>query len=89
MAVYVDDMRAPFGRMIMCHMAADTPAELRAMAHRVGVGKQWVQFPGTWREHLDICLSKRAAAVRAGASEVTQRQLVLDMKFRSDGYPLE
>ena len=28
-------------------------------------------------EHYDICLSKRALAVRAGAFEVTQREAVL------------
>jgi hypothetical protein len=30
--VYVDDMRAPYGRMIMCHMAADTYREFLGMS---------------------------------------------------------
>lgn len=75
MAVYVDDMRAPFGRMIMCHMAADSTEELLAMADRVGVARRWIQYPGTNREHFDICLSKRAAAVAAGAIEVSAKVL--------------
>jgi hypothetical protein len=29
MTVYVDDMRAPFRRMIMCHMTADTMKSVR------------------------------------------------------------
>ena len=70
MAVYVDDMRAPFGRMIMCHMIADDDAELRAMADRIGVQRRWHQYPGTPRSHFDICLSKRALAVAAGAVEI-------------------
>jgi len=75
MAVYVDDMRAPFGRMIMCHMVADTTDELLAMADRIGVARKWLQNPGTYREHFDIAMSKRAVAVRCGAIEITQREL--------------
>lgn len=45
MTVYVDDMRAPFGRMKMCHMVADSDAELHAMAARIGVARRWHQAP--------------------------------------------
>lgn len=69
-AVYVDNMRAPFGRMIMCHMIADTEAELHEMADKVGVARKWYQ-----KDHYDICLSKRAIAVKLGAREITWRQL--------------
>lgn len=75
MSVYVDDMQAPFGRMVMCHMAADTTAELLTMADRIGVARRWLQRSRTDREHFDICLSKRAMAVRSGAIEVTARML--------------
>lgn len=71
MAVYVDDMRAPFGRMIMCHLIADTPEELLAMVDHIGVARKWIQDAGTWGEHFDIALSKRALAVTAGAQEIT------------------
>jgi hypothetical protein len=77
LSVYVDDMRAPFRRiMIMCHMTADTPEELRAMANRIGIPQKWCQYPGTWKEHFDICLTKRKLAVTAGAVEITMRELV-------------
>lgn len=75
MAVYVDDMRAPFGRMLMCHMVADTHAELVEMADRIGVARKWIQQAGYRGEHFDICLSKREAAMRAGAKSITLRQL--------------
>lgn len=73
MSVYVDDMEAGFGRMIMCHMIADTSAELHAMAARIGVARKWCQKEGTPREHYDICKSKRAIAVAAGAVEIAWR----------------
>lgn len=72
--VYVDDMRAPFGRLILCHMIADTHGELLAMAHTIGVSARWLQHPDTAREHFDISLSKRKLAVTAGAVEITWRQ---------------
>lgn len=71
MSVYVDDMRAPFGRLIMCHMLADSDDELRGMADKIGVSQKWHQG-----DHFDICLSKRATAVHYGAIEITQRQAV-------------
>lgn len=80
--VYVDDMRAPFGRMIMCHMIADSRKELLAMCRKIGVGIHWLQKKGQWDEHFDIALSKRKLAVEAGAKEVTQRGLVMILRDR-------
>lgn len=75
MPVYVDDMRAQFGRMVMCHMIADSREELDAMADRIGVARRWIQYPGTPREHYDIALAARARAVAAGEIEITQKSL--------------
>ncbi len=69
--VYVDTMRARFRRMVMCHMVADTEAELHEMADKIGVNRKWYQG-----NHYDICLSKRAAALRQGAKEIGRRELV-------------
>lgn len=75
MTVYVDTMRARFGRMTMCHMIADSTAELLAMADRIGVQRKWIQNAGTHREHFDIALSKRKLAIEAGAVEVSMMDL--------------
>lgn len=76
MAVYVDNMRAPYGRMIMCHLVADTLEELHAMADRIDVARRWYQGPPVTRwPHYDIALSKRALAVAAGALEVDRREV--------------
>ncbi len=68
--VFVDDMRAPYRRMLMCHMIADDETELHKMANKIGVAQRWYQ-----KDHYDICLSKRTLAVKYGAQEITKRQL--------------
>ncbi len=75
MSVYVDDMKAGFGRMVMCHMIADSREELVEMADKIGVARKWLQSVGTYREHFDICKSKRAKAVECGAIEVSKKHL--------------
>lgn len=87
MAVYVDDMRAKFGRMVMCHMIADTDDELHAMAELIGVDRRWHQKAGTAQSHYDICLAKRALAVKGGAVEITMRRLaeIVRHKARREG----
>jgi hypothetical protein len=82
-SVYVDDMQAPYGRMKMCHMLADTTEELLAMADRIGVDHKWIQDAGTAREHFDIALSKRALAITAGAKLVGPRELALVMRRKN------
>ncbi len=58
--VFVDDMRAPYGRMLMCHLIADTDEELHAMAARVGVARRWFQDRSRYH-HYDLSLGKRAS----------------------------
>ena len=82
MSVYVDDMYlSPMGAfrgMKMSHMVADTKSELLAMADRIGVQRRWIQYPDDPKKcHFDVSLSKRRAALRAGAIEITWRDLAL------------
>lgn len=75
MPVYVDNMKAKYGRVIMCHMAADTLEELHEMADRIEVQRKWFQDkPG--HPHYDISLAKRALAVKFGAKEITSMELL-------------
>lgn len=75
MAVYVDNMRAKFRRMIMCHMKADTTEELLIMADKIGVARKWIQKLGTPHEHFDICLTMKKKAIQLGAVEVNTRKM--------------
>lgn len=80
MAVYVDNYNARFGRMIMCHMIADSTEELLQMVDKIGVARKWIQYLGTQHEHFDICISKKKLAIKNGAIEITARELVTKQK---------
>jgi len=80
--VYVDDMRTPFGRMLMCHMIADTTAELLVMADKIGMKREWLQAPGTTKEHFDLSLAKRRQALLAGAKAITRHEMGEILKAR-------
>jgi hypothetical protein len=77
MSVYIDNARMRYKGMLMCHMIADSTPELLDMVDKIGVQMKWIQSSGTWREHFDICLTKRSLAIRAGAIEINQRELAL------------
>ena len=75
MPVYVDYSSDRFGNMLMCHMIADTENELKNMAHRLGLKQSWRH-----NDHFDICKSKRSQAVKFGAIELSNKQLVLKLR---------
>ena len=81
MSVYVDEPIHPFGRMMMCHMVADTPQELHAMADRIGVQRKWFQNKKD-RPHYDICMSKRKLAVGFGAIETEDGRTIIEVAKR-------
>lgn len=74
MSVYVDEARWPYGKMIMCHLLADTPAELLTMVNRIGVQTKWFQNKAS-APHFDIARTKRQLAIAAGAIEIDRQQL--------------
>ena len=79
MSVYVDKAIYGYGRMVMCHMVADSPKELHEMADRIGVARKWFQDPRTMNvstPHYDVCKSKRRLAVAAGAIECERNDFV-------------
>ncbi|KKN40149.1 hypothetical protein LCGC14_0736470 [marine sediment metagenome] len=80
MTVYVDNARIPYRRgsrkLLMSHMLADDTEELESMARTLGIKPSWIQYSGTYREHYDVCASKRALALRSGAQAVDPLFLV-------------
>ncbi len=80
--VYVDNMKAKFGRLILCHMIADSKEELLQMANKIGVNVKWIQYEGTYKEHFDICSIKRKEAIKLGAKEISWRELGMQINMR-------
>jgi hypothetical protein len=74
MAVMVDPIRDYPGMGHWCHMAADSFEELHAFAAELGIPRRAFQ-----RDHYDLPPRGRAAAVAAGADEVSTRQLLVRM----------
>ena len=84
MAVYVDQSKYAYGRMIMCHMMADTLDELHLMAERIGIRREHFQ-EHAYYPHYDICKSKREIAVALGAIEIRSQDLIRKFRHRRTG----
>lgn len=82
MSVYVDNARVPkrYDRYgfpwRLSHMIADTRAELDDMVFALGLDQRWKQKVGTRKEHFDVTENYRRRAIKAGAKEVSVRELV-------------
>ena len=73
--IYIDNANQKYGRMIMCHMIADSKKELLEMVNKIGVNRKWIQKEGTYQEHFDICQEKKRLAIQFGAKEITCKEL--------------
>ena len=85
MACYVDTVReypdAGLRHTRVCHLLADTRAELHAMAEALGVPRRYFQ-DHPWRWHHDLPEPLRARAVELGAREVGLREVGLLLRRR-------
>ena len=72
--------------MIMCHMIADTPAELGAMADAIGVARKWFQADAS-APHFDIAQTKRALAIEHGAIDADRNTFVFAMRAARATWP--
>jgi hypothetical protein len=77
-ACYVDTVRSDPGSGLryteFCHLLADTPDELHAMADALGIPRRFYQAH-PWRWHHDLPEHLRARAVELGAQEVTMHEV--------------
>jgi hypothetical protein len=78
MTVYVDKTENAFRGMIMCHMLADTLAELHEMDRSLGMWREWVQ--PVLSPHYDSSKTRREAAVKAGVVKLDRREVGASIK---------
>ena len=77
MRVYVNDLKAAFGLLVLCHIAAVSREELFAMAASIGAKLKWFQqrpavdLPGMGAssQYFDIARSRPCLAVPYDAVE--------------------
>lgn len=75
MSVYVDDLRPALWKYKQsCHLAANSSEELHNFATILGLKKSW--FQNGSRPHYDLSSRKRTEAIRAGAIQISRRQMV-------------
>lgn len=90
MAVYVDELR-PVAKnknwpyKYACHLVADCVEELHYFAGRIKLKPSWFQGQSSL-PHYDLTKNFRLLAIKLGASEITNQQLVeLMNKHRKEG----
>lgn len=84
MSVYVDPLMVyggdaapePFRGRPSCHMYADTPEELNAMAIAIGMKAHWLQRSRGGVLHYDLVPARRFHAVSLGAIQHTRKEAV-------------
>ena len=62
----------------MSHLMADTSDELEDAAEALGLSR-WIQYPGTYKEHLDVCESMRTRAIRTLGAQQVDLQFIADL----------
>ena len=78
MTVYVDNLREYpqkiKGSNKWCHLIADSLSELESFARKLNLSSNWFQADSY--PHYDLTEGKRFQAVKLGAKEITDRELV-------------
>lgn len=75
MSVYVGTREYKYRRMIMSHMIADSLSELHDMAKKIGVDRRHFQDKKN-RPHYDICKQNKKLAIKLGAIEISDKQII-------------
>lgn len=84
--VYVDKRKYNYKHMVMCHLLADSKLELLEFANKLNLNSKHIQFENTYKEHFDICLTKRKLAIQLGAIEISNKELYSLLNIKREQY---
>jgi hypothetical protein len=75
MSAYVDPL-INYGWKLgpSCHLTADTLDELHTIAKKIGMKRSWFQISASEMPHYDLVRSRRIAAIKNGAIELSIRE---------------
>ncbi|MDP9401613.1 MAG: DUF4031 domain-containing protein [Actinomycetota bacterium] len=76
LSVYVDEPLWEWRGRRWCHLVADAPEELHALAADLGLRRAWFQSrPGRpWKDHYDLPQEERERAIALGAVPLSFRE---------------
>ena len=72
--IYVGKNKYKFKSFIMSHLVADSIEELHKMAQILDLKRSW--FQDGKRLHYDISQTKKKQAIKLGAIEINDRQII-------------
>ncbi len=73
--VYVGILEFPYRGMLMSHMGSPDLESLHRMAAAIGINRKWFQNHAM-HPHYDICKAKKQLAIKLGALEVSDKELI-------------
>ena len=81
MAVYVDSLGPCIANKNWrykeaCHLMADTVDELHEFAETIGMKRSWFRVSNSGLPHYDLTRGKRKQAVKSGAIEIDNNQVL-------------
>lgn len=74
--IYIGTIEFPYRGMIMFHMGSPNLEALHDMAEKLGIRKWFQDDDDHLHPHYDICKSKKSQALKLGAVEVDDRELI-------------
>jgi hypothetical protein len=78
--IYIGKREYRYKSWLMCHMVSTNIEELHAIAKAIGLNRKWFQDKGRI-PHYDVSKAKKLLAIKLGANELNDRDLINILKY--------